>query len=437
MMNRKLAIFGGYKSVTLHEPGAFSWPQYGSEESEVVRRVMTMPDYRFYEEAYSLEQEIKDLFDVEYALPMINGTSSIHSALFAIGIKAGDEVIVPSFTYWASVMPVLSCNGTIVFAESNPQTLTIDPNDIEQKITRRTKAIVVVHLCGLPCAMDEIMAVASKHGIKVIEDCAHCHDAIYRSKKIGTIGDIGCFSYQATKLMPGIEGGMMVTNNREYYERAVALGHYERLSGLPESSIYKKYQHTCFGYKYRIHPLSAAILRLQLGKYNTLNKQRKENLEYLDQALDTINGIETIKTPVHVKRNYYCYRVKYKPEELGGLEIEKFIAALQAEGLDVSKERYLLMHQQPVFHEDNAGFPWMVKDKIIPVPTRLPVTEKLYGQLLSLPTFPQASKELVEQYIEGFRKVSANAHLLKGIEIGQIVGNPDMDWSKMQMPKIR
>jgi dTDP-4-amino-4,6-dideoxygalactose transaminase len=437
MMNNKLAIFGGPKSVTLHEPGAFSWPQYDREESEAVQRVMTMPDYRFYEEAYSLEREIRELLGVEYALPMINGTASIHSALFALGIKAGDEVIVPSFTYWASVMPVLSCNGTPVFAESDPQTLNIDPKDIERKITPKTKAIVVVHLCGLPCAMDEIMAVAGKHGIKVIEDCAHCHDAAYKGKKIGTIGDIGCFSYQATKLMPGIEGGMMVTGNREYYERAVALGHYERLAGLPQDSGYKKYQHTCFGYKYRIHPLSAAILRPQLKKYDELNRQRDENLEYLDQALDTINGVEAIKTPVHVKRNYYCYRVKYKAEELGGLDIEKFIAALQAEGLEVGKERYVLMHRQPVFHEDNTGFPWMAKDKIIPAPVRLPVTEKLYGQLLSLPTFPQASKELVKQYIEGFRKVSANAHLLEGIETGQITGNPDMDWAKMQMPKVR
>ena len=436
-MSNTLAILGGPKSVTVKEPGAFAWPRFDKEEFESVRRVMTMPDYSFYEEAYLLERDIKDFFGVGYALPQINGTAAIHSALFAIGIKPGDEVIVPSFTYWASVMPVLSCNGMPVFAESDPESLNIDPKSIEKLITPKTKAIVVVHLCGLPCEMDEIMALARRHNIKVVEDCAHCHDAEYKGRKVSTIGDIGCFSYQATKLMPGIEGGMMVTNNREYYERAVALGHYERLPGLGQGSPYTKYRHTCFGYKYRIHPLSAAILRIQIKKYERLNRQRDENLEYLNNELGKTTGLETIKTPSEVKRNYYCYRLKYKPEELGGLEIGKFIAALQAEGLEVGKERYVLMHQQPVFNEDNTGFPWTAKNKIIPEPVRLPATEKLYGQLISLPTFPQASKELVKQYIEGFRKVSANAHLLEGIEAGQIAGTPDMDWSKMQMPKIR
>lgn len=436
-MENKLAILGGSKAVTIKEENAFAWPQFNEEEFDAVRRVMSMPNYSFYEEAYLLEREVKEFLGVNYALPHINGTAAIHSALFALGIKPGDEVIVPSFTYWATVMPVLSCNGKPVFAESNPQTLNIDPSDIQRKITKRTKAIVIVHLCGLPCEMDEIMDIAKKHDIKVVEDCAHCHDAEYKGRKIGTIGDIGCFSYQATKLMPGIEGGMMVTNNREYYERAVALGHYERLPGLPSDSEYKKYQHTCFGYKYRIHPLSAAILRIQLKKYTQLNEQRDENLKYFDNELEKINGIEVIKTPENVKRNYYCYRVKYLPEKLGGLDINKFIAALQAEGLDIGKERYVLMHQQPVFNENSSKFPWVENGKIISEPVSLPITEKLYVQLLSLPTFPQASKQLVMQYVEGIQKVIGQATVLSQVETGNITDKPDMDWSKMQMPTIR
>ena len=436
-MEKKLAILGGAKAVTANEPGFFAWPQFNEEEMQAVKRVMSMPNYSFYEEAYLLERDVKDFFGVDYALPHINGTASLHSAMFAIGVGPGDEVIVPSYTYWATVMPVLACNGTPVFAESDPATLNIDPASIEKLITPRTKAIVIVHLCGLPCDMDAIMAFAQKYNLKVVEDCAHCHDAEYKDRKIGTIGDIGCFSYQATKLMPGIEGGMMITNNKEYYERAVALGHYERLPGLVQDSMYRRYQHTCFGYKYRIHPLSAAILRPQFKKYTALNRQREENLKYLDAELDKVPGLETIKTPTEVKRNYYCYRVKYKAEELGGLEIEKFIAALQAEGLEVSKERYVLMHLQPAFNEVNNGFPWVKTGKIIENPLSLPVTEKLYAQLLSLPTFPQASEKLVQQYVEGFRKVAENSALLKNIDTGTIIDNPDMDWSKMQMPTVR
>ncbi len=436
-MNNKPAILGGLKSVTTDEPEAFSWPQFDNEEFESVRRVMSMPDYGFYQEAYLLESDIREFFGVERALAHINGTAAIHSALFAVGVGPGDEVIVPSFTYWASVMPVLACNGTPVFAESDPKTLNIDPKSIEKLITPKTKAIVIVHLCGLPCEMDEIMSLARKHNIKVVEDCAHCHDAEYKGRKVGTIGDIGCFSYQATKLMPGIEGGMMITNNREYYERAVALGHYERLPGLPDDSCYKKYRHTCFGYKYRLHPLSAAILLPQLKKYKLLNKQREENLELLNSELDKIKGVEVIKSPDDIKRNFYCYRLKYNPEVLGGLEIEKFIAALQAEGLDIGKERYVLMHQQPAFNETNTRFPWTMEDKVIQKPVSLPATEQLYGQLLSLPTFPQASKKLVLEYVEGFKKVVGNAALLSEIETVSLADNPDMDWSKMQMPKVR
>ena len=436
-MDYKLAILGGSKTVTLKEENAFAWPQFNEEDFEAVKRAMSMPNYTFYEEAYHLEQEIKNFLGISYALPQINGTSAIHSALFALDIKPGDKVIVPSYTYWASVMPVLSCNGIPVFAETDPNALNIDPKDIERKITSETKAIVIVHLCGLPCEMDEIMRIARKHNLKVVEDCAHCYDAEYKGKKIGTIGDIGCFSYQATKLLPGIEGGMIVTNNREYYERAVALGHYERLPGLPGDSDYKKYQHTCFGYKYRIHPLSAVILRQQMKKYTQLNRQRDENLEYLNQELDKIKGLEIIKTPTYMKRNYYCYRVKYKSEEVGGVEIVKLIAALQAEGLEVGPERYVLMHQQPVFNENNTKFPWVEEAKIIPDPIKLPITEKLYGQLISLPTFPQASENLMKQYVEGFKKVLENTTELNQIETTSIIDKPDMDWSKMQMPKIR
>jgi len=285
--------------------------------------------------------------------------------------------------------------------------------------------------------MDEIMKIARKHNIKVIEDCAHCYDAEYKGKKMGTFGDIGCFSYQATKLVPGIEGGMMVTNNREYYERAVALGHYERLPGLPQDSVYKKYQHTGFGYKYRIHPMSAAIIRCQFKKYNSLNKQREINLTFLDKELDKIKGLEVIKTPDYIKRNYYCYRVKYNPEKLGGLKIEKFIAALQAEGLEIGPERYVLMHQQPVFNENNNNFSWANKGKIILNPISMAKTEKLYGQILVLPTFPQASKKLVQEYIEAFKKVVENVESLEHIEVGAVKDNPDMDWSKIQMPTVR
>ena len=443
IMGKKLAINGGEKAVTLNQTEALKWPQFGDEDFEAVKRAMQMPDYSFYEEAYRFEEEFKNYSGSKYVLAHNSGTSAIHSALFALGIGPGDEVITPSLTFWATTMQVLSCNAIPRFAEVDPKTLNIDPRDFEKKITPQTKAIVVVHLCGLPCAMDEVMDIARKNNIKVIEDASHAHGAEYKGKKMGTIGDIGCFSLQATKLLPSIEGGLLITDNREYYERAVALAHYERLPGLPDNSRYRKFSHTCFGYKYRIHPLAAAIARVQLKHLDERNKLRNENHQYLDSELGEIKGIETIETPPDVKRTYYCYRIKFKSEELGGLEREKFIAALQAEGVEVTTERYELLHLQPIFQEGDIwgkGCPWScphVKGKVTYNLGDLPVTEELHQELLALPAFPQAKKDLLDQYLKAFKKVVKNVDQVEKIEVTKVEKIPDMDWEKMQMPKLK
>lgn len=442
-MGERLAINGGEKAVTLDQTEALKWPLFGDEDFQAVLRAMQMPDYSFYEEAYRFEEEFKNYSGAKFVLAHNNGTSAIHSALFALGIGPGDEVITPSLTFWATTMPILSCNAIPRFAEVDPETLNIDPQDLENKITPQTKAIVVVHLCGLPCAMDEVMDIAHGHHIKVIEDSSHAHGAEYKGEKTGTIGDIGCFSLQATKLLPSIEGGLLITDNQEYYERAAALAHYERLSSLRDSSGYRKYSHACFGYKYRIHPLAAAIARVQLKYLDERNKLRNANHQYLDSQLGKIKGIETIKTPTDVKRTYYWHRIKYNSEELGGLERGKFIAALQAEGVEVTTERYELLHLQPVFQEADIwgrGCPWNcphVKIEATYKQGDLPVTERLHQQLLALPAFPRAEKKLLDQYVKALKKVVENVDEVRKIKVAKMEKKPDMDWEKMQMPKSR
>ncbi|MCD6231297.1 DegT/DnrJ/EryC1/StrS family aminotransferase [Candidatus Aerophobetes bacterium] len=390
-MSQKLAVDGGRKAITLDQTEANKWPPLGEEEFAAVKRVMQMPD--FYEEAYILEEEFKNYIGSKYALAHNNGTAAIHAALFALGIGPGDEVITPSYTYWATCMPVLTWGGIPVFAEVNPETCNIDPEDIKRRITSKTKAIIVVHLWGLPCEMDEIMEVAKRYNIKVIEDAAHAHGAEYKGKKVGSIGDIGCFSFQASKLMVGIEGGMLVTNNQGYYERAMALGHYRRLKSLPPESIYQKYHATCFGFKYRIHPLAAAIARVQLKHLDERNKKRNKNIEYLDAKLETLPGIRTFKTPSYMKRVYYQHEIILEEEKFK-VSKEKFVEALRAEGADVSGERYPLQHQQPIYKEMN-----------IPIEP-LPITERIRDKILSLPTFPQANIDLLDQYAEAFKKIT-------------------------------
>ena len=444
-MSSVLAIHGGEKTVTQDQREALTWPQFTEEDFTEVKRVMQMPDYSFYEETYKLEEELKDYYGSKYILAHNNGTSAIHSALFGIGVGPGDEVITTSYTYWASAMPVLACNAISVFADINPDTLNIDPKEIEKKISPQTKAIIVVHLCGMPCAMEEIMNIARRYNLKVIEDFAHAHGAEYRGKKIGTIGDIGCSSFQATKLLPAIEGGILITDNQEYYERAVALGHYERIPTLPAESKYRKFHPTGYGYKYRMHPLSSAIARVQFKHLENRNTPRTKNLDYLNSELGKIRGIEIIKTPTDVKRAYYCYRVKYNSEQLEGLERNKFIAALQAEGVEGTTERYVLLHIQPIFQERNMwgeGCPWScpsVKNHITYKRGDLPSSEQAIEEVLVLPTFPQANKKLLDQYIQAFKKVTEHIEEAKKIKETQIEEKPDMNWGRMQqqMPKTR
>lgn len=390
-MSEKLAIDGGTKAVTLDQTKANKWPPLGEEEFTAVKRVMQMPD--FYEEAYTLEEEFKDYIGSDYALAHNNGTAAIHAAFFALGIGPGDEVITPSYTYWATCMPILAWGGIPVFAEVDPETCNIDPLDIKKRITPRTRAIIVVHLWGLPCEMDEIMKIARRYNLKVIEDAAHAHGAKYKGRKAGAIGDIGCFSFQASKLMVSIEGGILVTDNQGYYERAMALGHYRRLNNLPPESFYRKYYATCFGFKYRIHPLAAGIARVQLKHLDERNKKRNENIEYLDTRLDGLPGIKTFKISSYMKRTYYQHEIIFEEEKLK-VSKDKFIEALRAEGVEISGERYPLQHQQPIY-----------KEKSIPL-KELPITEKIRDKILSLPTFPQANFDLLDQYVEAFRKVA-------------------------------
>lgn len=390
-MSEKLCIEGGLRTITLDQEKANRWPLIEKEEVESLKRVMQMPN--FYEEAYILEEEFKEYIGSKWALAHNNGTAAIHAAFFALGVGPGDEVITPSYTYWATCMPILVCGATPVFAEVNPETCTIDPEDIKRRITPRTKAIIVVHLWGMPSEMDEIMNIARRYNLKVVEDAAQAHGAEYKGKKVGTISDIGCFSFQASKLMTGIEGGILITNNQEYYERAIALGHYERLKSLSAESLYQKYYATSLGFKYRIHPLAAAIARVQLRHVEERSKRRNKNIEYLDNKLKDLPGIKIFKAPTYVKRVYYQHEIILEEKKLK-VNKDKFIETLRKEGAQIWAERYPLQHQQPIY-----------KERGVPLQT-LPITESIREKILSLPTFPQANFNLLDQYVKAFRKVA-------------------------------
>ena len=406
----KPAILGGEKAVTLDQTEANRWPIISNVDEQAVLEVLQSGELSINPVIEKLEDDFKKLTGRKFALTHNNGTSAILAGLHALGISPLDEVIVPSATWWSSVMPILHCGGIPVFTELENECLGLDPEDIERKITVKTKAIVVVHLFGMPSKIDEIKAIADKHGLKILEDASHSHGAMYKGKPIGSFGDVSIFSMQGNKLVPSGEGGVLLCDSQELYESAIRLGHYERLLGLNSENRY--FAATGFGFKFRMAPMSAALARTQLQHLEERNKKRNKNCIYLSKKLAKL-GIDPFLATDDITRVYFEFLIRYNEKETG-LPINDLATALQAEGALVSAPRYPLLHQQPVFTHGVwskiARLP-ATNDNPLHVydPADLPLTTMGNGSLIKLPTFPSASTDLLDQYVEAFSKVLAHA----------------------------
>lgn len=406
----KPAILGGDRAVTLDQTKANHWPIISDEDVQSVLDVLHSGELSIHPVVGKLEDDYKRLTGRNFALTHNNGTSAILAGLHALGVKSMDEVIVPSATWWSSVMPVLHCGGIPVFAELEGECLGLDPEDVERKITEKTKAIVVVHLFGMPSKIDELKAVADKHGLKILEDASHAHGAMYKGKPIGSFGDVSIFSMQGNKLVPSGEGGVLLCDSQELYESAIRLGHYERLLDLESENRY--FAATGFGFKFRMAPMSAALARTQLQHLGERNEKRNENCIYLSEKLATL-GIDPFLASKDCRRVYFEFLVRYNEQETG-LPINDLATALQAEGALVAAPRYPLLHQQPVFtHGVWSKIARLPATKENPLhvydPADLPATTLGNGSLLKLPAFPSASADLLDQYFEAFSKILAHA----------------------------
>src|SRR6267142_4759081 len=226
------AILGGPKAVTLDSSSANRWPVISAEEEAQVLAVLRHGDLSLHQVTRDLEDDYRSYFGVKHALAHCNGTAALLAAFFSIGLKPGDEVLVPSATHWASVVPMLWTGAIPVFCESELERLGIDPADAEQRITSRTKAIVVVHLWGMPSRMTELLDLARRHNLMVIEDASHAPGATWRGRKCGTLADVSVFSLQTSKLAPAGEGGMLLTNDDAMHERVICMGDVMRIIEL-------------------------------------------------------------------------------------------------------------------------------------------------------------------------------------------------------------
>lgn len=365
----KLALFGGEPARKEPFP---SWPLLGQEEinaaTDVIKKghlsSFAAPPSPFFlggEKIRELENNFANYHGVKYAISVNNATAGLHAALAASGVGPGDEVIVTPYSFTSSATCILMQNAIPIFADVDLETYNIDPEEIKKKITPRTKAIIVVHLQGSPAKMDEIMAIAKKNNLIVIEDCAQAIGAEYKNVLVGTIGDMGVFSFNEPKHMSTGEGGIIITDNEELAEKCRLIrNHGEAL----ESGKARSYLSSMIGYNYRMTELTAAVGIEQFKKLDKFNEVRIENAKYLSSKLSGIDGLQLPKEVEGTKHVYYFYELLYDSKKVG-IPREEFIKALKAEGIPCYGGAPHPLYKNPLFLEKkgygNTGCPFDCK----------------------------------------------------------------------------
>lgn len=413
-----LALLGGQPAVSATNEDIFHWPIVTEEDEAAVLDVLRRGAMSGTDITIEFEKEFAAWQGRSYALAHNTGTAALHAAMFGCEVGVGDEIIAPSVTYWASVLQVFSLGGTMVFAEVNPNTLCIDPNDIERHISPRTKAIMVVHYLGHPADMDPIMEIARRHNLKVIEDVSHAQGGRYKGRMLGTFGDVAAMSLMSGKSLAIGEAGILVTDDRKIFERAVAFGHYERFNELvqdPEISPYRGLP--LGGYKYRMHQMSSAVGRVQLRHYDERIAVIRKAMNYFWDLLADVPGLQAHRTATDSDSNmagWYAPHGLYHPEKLGGLSVTRFAEAVRAEGSTCSPGTNKPLHTHELFntadvygHDRPTRIAFSDRDLRQPAGS-LPVSEAIGRHTYSIPWFKHYRPEIIEQHANAFRKAAEN-----------------------------
>jgi len=308
-------------------------------------------------------------------------------------------VIIPAYTFIATASSVLKANAIPVFADISEDTLCISPESIEKLITKKTKAIIPVHIAGHPADMDRIMEIAAKHNLRVIEDAAQAWSAKWRDKGVGAIGDIGEFSFQASKNLNAGEGGILLTNNSELAEAARSYTNCGRGKGKGW------YEHYILAGNYRMTEFQAALLIAQLDRFEELENTRRENAEYLDEKLSQIDGIKTLKTDSRVtKRPYHIYIFKYLENKFCDIPREPFLKALEAEGIPCRPGYPFPLYENLFFQKKSFSN------------TSCPITELISKKeaVWLRQEMLLGTKEDMDDIVKAINKIKENAKDLKG-----------------------
>lgn len=353
-------------------------PIITDEEIEAVTEVLKSGMLAQGKQVEAFQDEFSNFTEAEYGIATSSGTTALHTALVAAGIGPGDEVITTPFTFAATANSILYTGATPVFADIDPKTFNLDPASIEDKITEKTKAILPVHLYGQPADLEPILEIAQKHDLVVIEDAAQAHGAEYHGHKIGSLGDMGCFSFYPTKNMTTGEGGMVTTNNPELAEKAAMV----RAHG--ES---KRYEHDILGYNYRMTDIAASIGRVQLKHIDEFNTKRIKNAEYLTEQLADVEGVTPPYTADDVKHVFHQYTIRVADKR------DEFKDFLTENQIGTGIHYPIVLYKQPYYV--NQG-----------ITGDAPQAELAASQVISIPVHPSLTQEDLDTIVDVIKKGS-------------------------------
>lgn len=395
-----LGALGGAPTVTVPKTtlqDLTRWPRYGAEEKSALHKMID--EGTFYGELPEFEKEWKQYTKSPFVKAHMNGSSALTSMYFALDLPPGSEIMVPSYTFFATCLAMRFFGHVPIFVDIDPKTACFDLDDAKRKLTPRTKAVVAMHSWGLPCEMDKIAGWCKEKGLILLEDSAHAHGASMQGKATGTWGVMGIYSFQASKVMPTVEGGMGMYQTREYFERAAAFGHYEDPVKFAKDSPVRAYEGTGFGQKYRMHPFAAGIARVQLRGLDERNKIAAANIRALNNRICELPGLFEPRVRADQKRVYYNGNMLFLDEKKAGFSRGQLIRALQGEGVRASFWDYPEQHKLKIYSEAK----WWHHAPT--VPESMPGNAHVNATHIFLPIFYGEAAEVNMQYAAAFEKI--------------------------------
>lgn len=353
----KLAINGGKPTFSREKMNTL-WPIWDNEELTALRRILKSHKWcRIKESNWNdgevgiFEKEFRNYIDSKHFIAVANGTVAIELALLAVGLQAGDEILVPASTFFGTVTPVLRIGAVPIFVDIDSSTFLVDPDCLESRITPRTRAVIVVHLCGLPVDIDRIVTICQSYSLHLIEDCAQAFGSTWRNRYVGTFGSVGCFSFQQDKALNAGEGGGMITQDASIASKLYAFHNGFYMNGAPPQ---KKHEVSTNA---RITPWQAAILRCQLNRVDAQINRRLQNAQYLFSLLEHDDPITPVKIGDKITRwSIYGVPFKYDQEKVGGISRDYFLNILRSEGIPAFEGHFDPVYRRPLFIENQLVF---------------------------------------------------------------------------------